>query len=69
MTCPPEPLKTLDVFKFGCHLEFLVEMENVFISKTIRDRVISGKFWIPRVLRTTQGPLKSVDFLKLRLPS
>ena len=31
--------------------------------KTIRDRAISGKFWIHRVIRTTPlGPLKNEDF-------
>ena len=34
-----------------------------FISKTIRNRVIPGKFGTPRVLSTTPlTPLKNLDF-------
>ena len=42
----------------------------LFISKTIRDRVISGKFWTPRVPRTTHlGHLRNSDFSKFQPPS
>ena len=34
-----------------------------FISKIVRDRVISDKFWTLGVLKTTPlGPLKNLDF-------
>ena len=41
-----------------------------FISKTIRDRAILGKFWTPRVLSSTPlAPLKNLDFSYFSLPS
>ena len=39
----------------------------LFISKTVRDRGILGKFWTPRVLTTTPlAPLKNLDFSVFR---
>ena len=41
-----------------------------FISKTVRDRTIPGKFWTPRVLSTTLlAYLKNLDFYDFWLPS
>ena len=41
-----------------------------FISKTVRDRMILGQFWTPRVLSTTPlTPLKNLDFSDFWLPS
>ena len=41
-----------------------------FISKTIRDRAISGQVSDPWALRPTPlGPLKDVDFSEIRPPS
>ena len=40
------------------------------LSRTIRDRAISGKFGTQRVLRTTRlGPLEIFGFSKFRPPS
>ena len=42
----------------------------LFISNTVRDKAISGKFGTQRVLRTTPlGPLKLFGFSKFWLPS
>ena len=48
----------------------MVEIENVVYLKTIGDGPISGKFWTPRILRTTPlGPLKFFYFSDFRPPS
>ena len=62
-TTPQAPLKILDSFPiFGRHLEFWQKWKMSFISKTIRDRAISGKFWTQRVLGATPIVLKILLF-------
>ena len=62
--------KILTFMNFGHHLEFWQKWKILFISKTIRDRLILGNFWIPRVPSTTPvAPLKNLDFSDFRPPS
>ena len=69
-TTPLGPLKCLDFFKFGRHLELWWKWKISFISKTVRDRAISGKFHTPGIIRTTPlAPLKNLDISNFWLPS
>ena len=70
-TTPLAPLKTSDFSNFQLPSWILVELvENVVFSKTIRDRVISGKFWTPMVSRTTSLlHLKNFYFSEFQPPS
>ena len=49
------PLAPLTIPIFSHRLEFFQKWKMSFFSKIVRDRAISGKFWIPRVPRTTLG--------------
>ena len=59
------------LFRFlGTILNFGGNGKCHLFSKTIRDRLIVGKFWTPRVPRTTpQGHLINLDFSKFQPPS
>ena len=42
----------------------------LFVSKTVTDRTISGKFWTPWILRSTPLRLmKNLELSEFRLPS
>ena len=36
--------KMLNLWNHSCHVEFLQKLKVLFISKTVKDRVISSKF-------------------------
>ena len=59
--------KNFRLLIFGHHLEFWQKWKMSFISKTIRDRAISGKFCTQRVLGNTPvAPLENLDFSDFR---
>ena len=64
------PLKMLNFPNFGRHLEFWQKLKMSFISKTLRDRVISSKVWTLWVLETLYiVPVKKVKFPEFCPPS
>ena len=56
-------------FLIFCVIANFQSYKMLFISKTVRDRGISGKIWTHRVLSTTPlAPLKNLDFFKFQPP-
>ena len=55
---------------FGCHLKFWWKLKMSFISKTLRDKVISSNVWTLWVLETLDiVPVKKLEFPEFCRPS